>query len=91
LKKQKEEGVTRRLVGFEMEGKRVARHDYPVVDADGNQIGKVTSGTMSPSLNKSIGMAYVPKELAKAGSEILIQVRKNVFPAKVVKLPFYKG
>lgn len=91
LKNQKENGVSRKLIGFEMEGKRVARHDYEVVDKDGNVIGKVTSGTMSPSLNKSIGMAYVPTELSKPGSEIFIQIRKNVFPATVVKFPFYKG
>jgi aminomethyltransferase len=91
LKKQKEEGVSKKLVAFELEGKRVARHDYEIVDAEGNKIGVVTSGTMSPSLQKSIGMGYVPTEYAKAGSEIFIQVRKNIIPAKVVKLPFYKG
>lgn len=91
LKKQKEEGIKRRLVAFEMEGKRVARHGYDIVDADGNKIGEVTSGTMGPSVEKSIGMGYVPKELMKAGSEIFIQIRKNIIPAKVVKLPFYKG
>ncbi len=91
LKKQKEEGVTRKLIAFEMEGKRVARHDYDIVDADGNKIGVVTSGTMGPSVQKSIGMGYVPTEFAKPGTEIFIQIRKNILPAKVVKLPFYKG
>jgi aminomethyltransferase len=91
LKKQKEEGVTKKLVAFEVEGKRVARHDYDIVDADGNKIGVVTSGTMGPSVQKSIGMGYVPKEIAKSGNEIFIQVRKNMIPAKIVKLPFYKG
>lgn len=91
IKKQKEEGITRKLIAFELEGKRVARHGYDVVDAEGNKIGEVTSGTMSPSLGKSIGMAYVPKELSKIDTEINIQIRKNVFPAKIVKLPFYKG
>ena len=90
LKKQKEEGVTRKLIAFEMEGKRVARHDYDIVDADGNKIGVVTSGTMGPSVQKSIGMGYVPTEFAKPGTEIFIQIRKNILPAKVVKLPFYK-
>ena len=91
LKNQKEEGIKRRLVAFELEGKRVARHGYSIVDAEGNIIGEVTSGTMSPSIGKSIGMGYVPKELMKAGNEIFIQIRKNIFPAKVIKLPFYKG
>ena len=91
LKKQKEDGITKKLVAFEMEGKRVARHDYDIVDADGNKIGVVTSGTMGPSVQKSIGMGYVPKELAKSGNEIFIQIRKNIIPAKIVKLPFYKG
>jgi len=91
FKKQKEEGVSKKLVAFEMEGKRVARHDYDIVDADGNKIGIVTSGTMGPSVQKSIGMGYVPKELAKSGTEIYIQIRKNIIPAKIVKLPFYKG
>ena len=91
LKNQKEEGITKRLVAFEMEGKRVARHGYDIVDADGNKIGEVTSGTMGPSVQKSIGMGYVPKKLMKADTEIFIQIRKNIIPAKVVKLPFYKG
>ena len=65
--------------------------DYDIVDADGNKIGRVTSGTMSPSLGKGIGLGYVPKELSKVDSEIFIQVRKKQIPAKVVKLPFYKG
>lgn len=91
LKKQKEEGITRRLVAFELDSKRVARHGYDIVDADGNKIGVVTSGTMGPSVEKSIGMGYVPKSLMKAGSEIFVQIRKNIIPAKVVKLPFYKG
>ncbi|MCK5824527.1 MAG: glycine cleavage system aminomethyltransferase GcvT [Ichthyobacteriaceae bacterium] len=91
LAKQKEEGVTKKLVAFELEGKRVARHGYDIVNKEGVKIGNVTSGTMSPSLNKSIGMGYVPKELSKADSEIFIQIRKNIIPAKVVKLPFYKG
>ena len=88
LKAQKEAGVTRKLVGFEMIERGIPRHDYPIVDADGNEIGIVTSGTMSPSLNKGIGMGYVPKELSKPDSEIYVQVRKKQIKAKVVKMPF---
>ncbi len=91
LKAQKEAGVTKKLVAFELTERGVPRHDYEIVDADGNNIGRVTSGTMSPSLGKGIGLGYVTKELSKVGSEIYIQVRKKQIPAKVVKLPFYKG
>lgn len=90
LKKQKEEGVKRKLVGFEIAERGIPRHDYEIADKEGNVIGKVTSGTMSPSLNKGIGMGYVPAEYAAEGSEIYIRIRKNDVPAKVVKLPFYK-
>lgn len=88
---QKENGVTKKLVGFEVVDKGIARHDYPIVDADGNKIGIVTSGTMSPSLNKAIGLGYVTTENSKIGDEIYIEVRKKQIKAKVVKLPFYKG
>ncbi|KAF2519211.1 glycine cleavage system aminomethyltransferase GcvT [Flavobacterium salilacus subsp. salilacus] len=90
LKKQKEEGVTRKLVAFELTERGIPRHDYEITDKEGNVIGIVTSGTMSPSLNKGIGMGYVPTEYAAEGSEIYIRIRKNDIPAKVVKLPFYK-
>ena len=90
LKAQKEGGPTRKLVGLEIIDKGIARKDYPIVDADGNEIGIVTSGTMSPSLNKAIAMAYVPKELSKVGSEVYIQVRKKQIKAIVVALPFLK-
>ena len=90
LKKQKEEGVTRKLVGFELTERGIPRHDYEIADKDGNVIGNVTSGTMSPSLNKGIGMGYVPNEYAAEGSDIYIRIRKNDIAAKVVKLPFYK-
>ncbi|MBH1959189.1 MAG: glycine cleavage system aminomethyltransferase GcvT [Flavobacteriia bacterium] len=86
--KQKEEGVTRKLVGFEMQERAIPRHDYLVVDAEGNEIGKVTSGTMSPMKNIGIGLAYVAKPHFKVGSEIFIQIRNKSIPAKVVKLPF---
>ncbi|MDO3694708.1 glycine cleavage system aminomethyltransferase GcvT [Wenyingzhuangia sp. chi5] len=88
---QKENGLAKKLVGFEIVDKGIARHDYPIVDADGNQIGIVTSGTMSPSLNKAIGLGYVTTENSKIGDEIYIEVRKKQIKAKVVKLPFYKG
>jgi aminomethyltransferase len=89
--KQKKEGTSRRLVGFELIDKGVPRHGYDVVDADGNKIGIVTSGTMGPSVKKGIGMAYVPVAYMAAGSEIYISVRDKALKAKVVKLPFYKA
>lgn len=91
LAKQKEEGVKRKLVAFELIERGIPRHDYPIVDANGNEIGIVTSGTMSPSTKKAIGMGYVPTEFSKADSEIYIQVRKKSIKAVVVKAPFYKG
>ncbi|RPD90764.1 glycine cleavage system aminomethyltransferase GcvT [Aureibaculum marinum] len=91
LKKQKEEGVKRKLIGFELTEKGIPRHDYDIVDNDGEKIGTVTSGTMSPSLRKGIGLGYVPVEYAKTGSTINIAIRKKSIPATVVKLPFYKG
>lgn len=88
FQKQRAEGVKRKLVGFEMADRRVPRHDYPIEDMDGNEIGIVTSGTMSPSLEKPIGMGYVPTEFAKVGTEIQIVARKKRLVAKVVKTPF---
>ena len=90
LKKQKEEGVSRKLVAFELLERGIPRHDYEIVDANGNVIGKVTSGTQSPSLNKAIGLGYVPTALATEGSEIYIRIRNKDLKAQVVKLPFYK-
>ena len=90
LKKQKEEGVTKKLVGFELLERGIPRHDYEIVDADGNNIGIVTSGTMAPTVGKGIGMGYVKTELADVDSEIYIQIRNNKVKAKVVKMPFYK-
>ncbi|WP_343533481.1 glycine cleavage system aminomethyltransferase GcvT [Pedobacter sp.] len=87
---QKEAGVSRKLVGFEMIDRGIPRHDYLIVDADGNQIGKVTSGTQSPSLQKAIGIAYVAKEFAKEGTEIFIDIRNNKVKAQIVKFPFLK-
>lgn len=88
---QKENGVSKKLVGFEMIDRGIPRHDYPIADAEGNIIGKVTSGTQSPSLNKAIGMGYVPTALAKADSEIFIMIREKPIKAKVVKIPFFKA
>ena len=90
LKAQKEAGVKNKLVGFEMIDRGIPRHDYEIVDAEGNKIGRVTSGTQSPSLQKAIGMGYVAKEFAKEGSEIYISIRNNKVKAKIVKFPFYK-
>ena len=90
LKKQKEEGVAKKLVAFEMQERAVPRHDYEIVDATGNVIGVVTSGTMSPSMNIGIGLGYVPTSFSTVDSEIFIRIRKNDVLAKVVKLPFYK-
>jgi len=90
LQAQKENGVTRRLVAFEMLERGIPRQDYKIVDAEGNTIGNVTSGTMSPSLGKGIGLGYVNRPHTKRDTEIFIQVRKKQIPAKVVKLPFYK-
>jgi aminomethyltransferase len=90
LQQQKQEGIKRRLVGFEMIDRGIPRHDYEIVDADGNNIGKVTSGTQSPSLQKAIGMGYVKNEFAKEGTEIYISIRDNKVKAKIVKPPFNK-
>ncbi|MCG8576492.1 MAG: glycine cleavage system aminomethyltransferase GcvT [Flavobacteriales bacterium] len=91
LKTQKEAGVSRKLIGFELIDRGVPRHDYLIVNAEGEEIGKVTSGTMSPSLNKAIGLGYVKKEYAAVDGEIFIQVRNKNLKAKVVKPPFYKA
>ena len=90
LQQQKQEGVKRKLVGFEMIDRGIPRHDYEIVDAEGNNIGKVTSGTQSPSLQKAIGMGYVKTEFAKEGTEIFISIRDNKIKAKIVKPPFNK-
>ena len=91
LKKQKEEGVIRKLVAFEMIDRGIPRHDYPILDANGNAIGKVTSGTMSPSMKIGIGLGYVAIEHAQLENEIFIEIREKGIKAKVVKLPFYKA
>lgn len=91
LKKEKEEGPKRKLIAFELEERGIPRQGYEIEDEDGKVIGEVTSGTMSPSLEKGIGLGYVPSEVAKFGNKIFIKVRKKSIPAVQVKLPFYKG
>jgi aminomethyltransferase len=90
LEEQKVKGVSRKLVGFEMMDKGIPRHGYEIVDAAGKKIGEVTSGTQSPSMQKAIGMGYVPAALSKEGVEIFISVRGNKLKANVVKVPFLK-
>lgn len=90
LAAQKEAGVKEKLVGFELIDKGIPRHNYPIVDAQGKQIGRVTSGTMGPSVKKAIGLGYVETAYAAADSEIYIEVRNKALKAKVVKPPFYK-
>lgn len=90
LEAQKAEGVKRRLVGFELVDKGIARHEMPICDAEGRHIGHVTSGTMGPTVKKAIGMGYVEVPYNKVGSEIYIDVRGRLLKAQVVKTPFYK-
>jgi aminomethyltransferase len=89
LREQKEKGVTRKIVGFEMVDRGIARHGYPVV-RNGERVGVVTSGTQTPFIKKAIGMAYVPIELTAPGTEIEIDVRGRASKATVVALPFYR-
>ncbi len=88
IQKQKADGVTRKLVGFEMIDRGIPRHDYLIKDADGNTIGKVTSGTQAPSLNKAIGLGYVAAGFASVDSDIYIDIRNTLVKARVVKAPF---
>jgi aminomethyltransferase len=89
LEKQKASGIPRRLVGLEMQGKYIARHDYPIISA-GKTVGVVTSGTLSPTLEKAIALGYVPPSLSKIGQELEIEIRGKTYPAKVVRKPFYR-
>jgi aminomethyltransferase len=89
LREQNDKGVSRKLVGFEMIDRGIARHGYPVV-LSGKPIGVVTSGTQTPFLKKAIGMAYVPIDVSKVGTEIEIDVRGRAARARVVRLPFYR-
>ncbi len=88
LARQKLEGVERRLVGFEMKGRRVARPGHAVC-VDERQVGRVTSGSFAPFLEKNIGLAYLPRSLADVGTEVRIDVRGRSEPAEVVPTPFY--
>lgn len=90
LAKQKEEKPTRKLVAFQMIERGIPRQGYNIVDAEGNVLGNVTSGTQSPSMNIGIGLGYVNIPFNKVDSEIYIQIRKKTVKAKIVKLPFYK-
>ncbi|MCP4311102.1 MAG: glycine cleavage system aminomethyltransferase GcvT [Bacteroidetes bacterium] len=89
LEEQKAVGVTKRLVGFELTDRGIPRQHYPILDAEGIEIGEVTSGTMSPMLGKGIGMGYVPVEHAARGTEIFIGIRNKKVAARLVRLPFY--
>lgn len=91
LEAEKARGASRKLVAFQLDERGIPRQGYDIVDGEGQKIGEVTSGTMSPSLGKGIGLGYVPTALAGVDSKINIQIRKNAVPATVVKLPFYKG
>ncbi len=88
LTQQKADGIKRKLVGFEMIDRGIPRHDYPIADANGNILGKVTSGTQSPTLGKAIGMGYVAMDAATLDNEIFILIRNNPVKAKIVKMPF---
>ena len=90
LTKQKEAGIERKLVAFELQERGISRHDYPILNKEGNVIGRVTSGTMGPSVKKSIGLGYVEIAHSAIESDIYIEVRKKPILAKVVKLPFFK-
>jgi len=90
LKEQKEQGVARKLVGFELVDRGIPRHGHPVLDAAGNNVGVVTSGTMGPTVQKPIGMAYVPVAMAAEGSDLWVDVRGKALKGRVVKLPFLK-
>ena len=89
LVRQKADGLTRKFVGFEMLDRGIARHGYDVL-VGGDKVGTVTSGTLTPFLNKAIGMAYVPVEQSKTDSEIAVDVRGRQLHARVVRMPFYK-
>ena len=91
IKAEKERGIENKLIAFELDERGIPRQGYDIVEHNGNKIGRVTSGTMSPSLGKGIGLGYVPKVFADFHSKINIQIRKKAIPATVIKLPFYKG
>ena len=88
---QKENGLDKKLVAFKVDGKRVPRHDYELYSTDETLIGRVTSGTQSPSLDIPIGMGYVEKDFAKLGNTIKVKFGKKFLEAEIIKLPFYKS
>ncbi|MDF0553322.1 glycine cleavage system aminomethyltransferase GcvT [Kamptonema sp. UHCC 0994] len=90
LEQQKATGVSKRLVGLEMEGRHIARHGYPVL-SEGKVVGEITSGTLSPTLNKAIALAYVPTSLAAIGQQLEVEIRGKNYPGIVVKRPFYRS
>jgi aminomethyltransferase len=90
LERQKKEGLSKKLVALEMEGKYIARHDYPLIYQN-KAVGLITSGTFSPTLNSAIALGYVPIELSKIGQSLDVQIRGKNYPAKIVKKPFYRG
>ena len=89
LQKIKQEGVTRKLIAFELEGKAIPRHGYKILNGQ-EEVGDVTSGMFSPLLKKPIGLGYVPVDFAKVGTELLVDIRGRSLPMKIVKAPFYK-
>ncbi len=91
LLQQKQEGVKRKVVGFEMIDRGIPRQDYEVLDENNNVIGHVCSGTQGPSVKKPIGTALIKTEYAKVGTEIYIKIREKALKAITVKMPFYKG
>jgi len=91
LKQQKEAGLQNKLIGFEMIDRGIPRGHYELYDTDGNKLGDVTSGTQSPTLQKGVGLGYVPTKYSKPETEIFVKVRDRMLKAKVVKLPFVKS
>ncbi|HZW76743.1 MAG TPA: glycine cleavage system aminomethyltransferase GcvT [Flavobacteriaceae bacterium] len=91
LKKEKEDGIKNKLIGFELKDRGIPRQGYDIVTQDGEKIGVVTSGTMAPSLGKAIGMGYVPIDFSTPGTEIFISIRNKPVAAVIVKMPFYKA
>ena len=89
MEKQAEEGVKRKLVGIEVDGKAIARHDYPIFH-QAEMVGKITSGTWSPTLEHAIALAYVPIEHSKLGMKLLVEIREKKFPVTVVKKAYYR-
>lgn len=90
LERIRQEGPARKLVGFEMTGRGIARHGYPLLDRDGREVGVCTSGAPSPTLGKNIGLGYLPAEMSEVGTELLVDCRGKQVPAVVVKTPFYR-